>query len=112
MNLEEIREYCLSKLMTDEAMPFDDETIVFRVGGKIFAMLALEKSAINLKCDPDKAVELRERYQDIVPGYHCNKKHWNTVFLERDLSKNLIKEMVDHSYDLVYKSLPKNKKEL
>ncbi|MDR2083573.1 MAG: MmcQ/YjbR family DNA-binding protein [Bacteroidales bacterium] len=111
MNIEEIREYCLSKPLTDEAMPFDDDTLVFRVGNKIFAMLALEKPLFNLKCDPDWAMELRERYHEITPGYHMNKKHWNSVSLSGSLSNDLIKELIDHSYDLVYKSLPKSIKD-
>ncbi|MDL2228239.1 MmcQ/YjbR family DNA-binding protein [Bacteroidales bacterium OttesenSCG-928-K03] len=112
MNIEDIREYCLSKPMADEAMPFDDETLVFRVGEKMFALIALEKAAaVNLKCDPERALDLRERHHEITEGYHMSKKHWNTVSLLGNLSDKFIIELIDHSYDLVYKSLPKKIKD-
>ena len=111
MNIEEIREYCLSKPMTDEALPFDDETLVFRVCKKMFALIGLEKAAaVNLKCEPERAIELREKHHEITAGYHMNKKHWNTVSLLGNLSDKIIKELIDHSYDLVYNSLPKSQK--
>lgn len=107
MDIEAIRAYCLTKKGTEEGFPFDDTTLVIRVGGKIFILISLEGDpSMNLKCDPDQAIDLREANPAIVPGYHMNKKHWNTVMLDGSLSKNLILEMIDHSYDLVLKSLP------
>lgn len=108
MNIEDIREYCLSKKGADESFPFDEDTLVFKVGGKMFALMSLEEGAsINLKCEPEKAIELRERYLEIKPGYHMNKKHWNTVLYNGSLSDKMIKELIDHSYSLVVKGLPK-----
>ncbi len=102
MNIEEIRDYCLSKEGADEALPFDDDTLVFRVNKKIFLLVSLDNpSTINLKCNPEKAVELREHFSEITPGYHMNKVHWNTVALDGTLSSSMIKEMIDHSYQLV-----------
>lgn len=106
MNTEDIRAYCLLKKAVTEGFPFDDETLVFKVGGKIFALLALENGRINLKCDPEKAIELREQYNSITPGYHMNKQHWNTL-IPNELPNKLIAELIDHSYDLVLKSLPR-----
>jgi predicted DNA-binding protein (MmcQ/YjbR family) len=89
-------------------MPFGVETLVFKVGGKIFALTDINSFAsINLKCDPENAVELRDQYPFIKPGYHMNKKHWNTVLLDSSLSNTLLKELIDHSYGLVYAGLPK-----
>lgn len=108
MNIEEIRDYCLSKPATTEGFPFGEDTLVFKVHDKIYALANLNKShSINLKCDPEKAIQLREQYTEIIPGFHMNKKHWNTVNLEGLLSVELIKELIDHSYDLVWGSLPK-----
>lgn len=109
MNIEKIRTYCLSKPHTNESFPFGDQTLVFKVHDKIFALLGLEPPfSINLKCDPDRAIELRETYPDvIIPGYHMNKKHWNTVKLDANLSKDFISELIDHSYELVTAKLPK-----
>jgi len=108
MNIEDIREYCLSKKGADESFPFDEDTLVFKVGDKMFALMSLEEGAsINLKCEPEKAIELRERYLEIKPGYHMNKKHWNTVLYNGSLSDKMIKELIDHSYSLVVKGLPK-----
>lgn len=102
MNIEEIRDYCLAKEGADEALPFDDDTLVFRVNKKIFLLVSLDNpSTINLKCNPEKAVELREHFSEITPGYHMNKVHWNTVVLDGTLSSSMIKEMIDHSYQLV-----------
>lgn len=107
MNIEEVRGYCLSKKGAIEGFPFDDTTLVVKVGDKIFALLNLEgESSINLKCDPSKAIELREIYASIIPGYHMNKKHWNTVMLDGSLPNDLILVMLDDSYDLVFNSLP------
>jgi predicted DNA-binding protein (MmcQ/YjbR family) len=106
MDVEEIRGYCLSKKGTDEGFPFDDSTLVIKVGGKIFALISLNGDpSMNLKCNPDRAIDLREVNPAIIPGYHMNKKHWNTVILDGSLSNSLIMEMIDHSYDLVFQSL-------
>ncbi len=107
MDIEEIRAYCISKNGTEESFPFDDTTLVIKVGGKIFILLNLEGDfSMNLKCNPERAIELREANPAIIPGWHMNKKHWNTVVLDGSLPKKLIFEMIDHSYDLVFKSLP------
>jgi predicted DNA-binding protein (MmcQ/YjbR family) len=107
MNVEEVRGYCLSKKGAIEGFPFDDTTLVVKVGDKIFALLNLEgPPSINLKCDPVKALELREIYPSVIPGYHMNKKHWNTVMLDGSLPNELIISMLDDSYELVFNSLP------
>ncbi len=109
MNIEEYRNYCLSKPCVTEHFPFDETTLVFKVCNKIFTISGLERMppAINLKCDPERAVELREEYDGkILPGYHMNKKHWNTVEIEQ-LPQKFIEELIDHSYDLIIQSLPK-----
>ena len=107
MNIEEVRSYCLSCKGAIESFPFDDTTLVVKVGGKIFVLFNLEgERSINLKCDPDRAIELRESYPAIVPGYHMNKKHWNTVYLDGSLPDDLICKMIGHSYQLVLQSLP------
>ena len=110
MNLETFYEYCLSKNGVTEHFPFDEETLVFKVGGKMFALSSLtqwEKGipSVNLKCNPDYAQELRAQYDDIKPGWHMSKIHWNTIEINRDVPDSLIKELIDHSYDLVFKSL-------
>lgn len=111
MDLEKIREYCLSKLGVTECFPFDQQTLVFKVGGKMFALIDVEiPESINVKCDPEKAIELRERYPAILPGYHMNKKHWNTVQLNQGLSDQLILSFLDESYQLVYQSLTKKQR--
>lgn len=109
MNLEDFRQYCLSKPGTSEDLPFDENTLVFRVGTKIFALTNIDDPtlSVNLKCDPERAIELRENYEGITPGYHMNKKHWNTVVPDNTISDNLLIELTDHSYDLVLKSLKK-----
>jgi predicted DNA-binding protein (MmcQ/YjbR family) len=108
MTLGFLREYCLSKPRTTEETPFDENTLCFKVGGKIFAIVDIELfESVNLKCDPDRAVELRDQYQGIVPGYHMNKKHWITVGCKGQVPDLLILELVDHSYQLVFQSLPK-----
>lgn len=113
MNIEEFRIYCLSKKGVTESFPFGEQTLVFKVMEKIFALTGLDKfpASANLKCDPERAIELREEYDGlIIPGYHMNKKHWNTVELERSLPSKLLTELIDHSYDLVVKSLTKKLK--
>jgi predicted DNA-binding protein (MmcQ/YjbR family) len=112
MNLETYYEYCLSKKGVTEHFPFDEDTLVFKVGGKMFALSSLKQwekgdPSVNLKCDPDRAQELRAQYDDIKPGYHMSKIHWNTIALNKDASDSLIKELIDHSYELVFKSLTK-----
>lgn len=108
MYLEEIRTYCLDKPFTEETFPFDHITLVFKVAGKMFALIDVEEAeSINLKCEPEHAIELRERYEGITPGYHMNKKHWNTVRLDGSIDLRLVYELIDHSYELVYQSLPK-----
>lgn len=108
MHIEQIREYCLSKKGTTESFPFDENTLVFKVGNKIFLLIGLlNADSFNVKCDPEKAVSLREEFTEIIPGYHMNKKHWNTVYLNGKLTTKQLEEMIDHSYDLVLKSLPK-----
>ena len=112
MNLETYYEYCLSKKGVTEHFPFDEDTLVFKVGGKMFALSSLlqwEKGApsLNLKCDPERAQELRAEYDSIQPGFHMSKIHWNTIAVNQDVPNTLLKELIDHSYDLVFKSLTK-----
>ncbi|MCK5443349.1 MAG: MmcQ/YjbR family DNA-binding protein [Maribacter sp.] len=112
MNIEVFREYCLSKKGITEEFPFDESTLVFKVMGKMFALVALERipSQANLKCDPEWAIALREEHDGVItPGYHMSKVHWNTIFLE-ELPPNLIRNLVDHSYDLVVSKLTKKLK--
>lgn len=102
MDVVSLREYCISKKSVTESFPFDDETLVFKVSGKIFALVSLEGDlTINLKCDPSLALELRERYPAVTPGYHMNKVHWNTILLDGSIPDKEILKWVDHSYDLV-----------
>lgn len=110
MNIEEFREYCLSKKGVEETFPFGEETLVFKVMGKMFALAGLEynPAQANLKCDPERSIELREEFDGLIrPGYHMSKVHWNTVELERNIPQKLILELIDHSYELVVKSLTK-----
>lgn len=107
MNVEEFREYCISKPGVTEEFPFDETTLVFKVMGKMFALTNLEGAwGLSLKCDPARAIELREEYPAIQPGYHMNKVHWNTVNVDGSLSRKFIQELVDHSYQLVVDKLP------
>ncbi|MCX6333421.1 MAG: MmcQ/YjbR family DNA-binding protein [Bacteroidia bacterium] len=104
MNIEFLREYCISKKDVTESLPFGDETLVFKRAGKIFLLANLDGDLyINLKCDPALAVELRERYASVIPGYHMNKKHWNTVFADGTIPDKEILEWIDHSYNIVAK---------
>ncbi|HMN88627.1 MAG TPA: MmcQ/YjbR family DNA-binding protein [Saprospiraceae bacterium] len=109
MDIETFRAYCLAKKGVEETFPFDDVTLVFKVMGKIFAITGLDNSTftVNLKCDPNRAIELREQYPEVQPGWHMNKQHWNTVSFEGSLGDRSLKELIDHSYDLIIKSLPK-----
>ena len=108
MDLAKFRGYCLSKADATEGAPFGPDTLVFKVGGKIFAITSLDEvpARANLKCDPDLALELRDRYEEVRPGYHMNKKHWNTVELESAIPDGEIRKMIDHSYELVAKKVP------
>ncbi len=113
MNVENVREYCLSKQGVTESFPFDEYTLVFKVMNKMFALVPLERipSQVNLKCDPEWAISLREEYDGIIiPGYHMSKTHWNTLFLEQ-VPPEFIRELIDHSYDLVVAKLSKKLKE-
>ena len=103
MHIEDFRTYCLKKPGVDEAFPFGEDTLVLRVKGKIFAITGLDQEdfRVNLKCDPQYAIELRDRYTQIIPGWHMNKKHWNTVYFEEGLPDDLLRSLIDHSYDLV-----------
>ena len=106
MDIEAIRSFCLALPHCTEDFPFDEDTLVFRVGGKIFAILPLLKlHEINLKCDPDKARDLREKYSFIRPGFHMNKKHWNTISFGSIPNHQIIQELIIHSYELVYEGL-------
>lgn len=118
MHIEELREFCVSQKQVSESFPFDNQTLVFKVVDKIFVLLALDawdkgEQRMNLKCDPELAQELREKYpQTVLPGYHMNKKHWNTLLIHTgDLSEKRIKDLILHSYDLVVSKLPKSKRD-
>jgi len=109
MNVEEFRVYCLAKEGVTEEFPFDETTLVFKVAGKIFAITGLDdpEFKVNLKCDPDRSVLLREEYESIRPGWHMNKRHWNTVHVDGSFPDRLFIELIDHSYDLVVQGLPR-----
>jgi predicted DNA-binding protein (MmcQ/YjbR family) len=112
MTIDVFYEYCLSKKGVTEHFPFDEDTLVFKVGGKMFALSSLKEwesnnPSVNLKCDPERAMELRGQFDDIQPGYHMSKVHWNTVKVNGSLPDAFLKELIDHSYDLVFKSLTK-----
>ncbi len=108
MNIESFRTYCLAKPEVTEGFPVDNQTLVFKVLGKMFALTDVDKFvSVNLKCDPEKAVLLRERYSGVLPGYHMNKRHWNTVLMDGSVDDPLVITLVDHSYDLVVAKLPK-----
>ena len=109
MDLAQFRKYCLSKPRATESAPFGPDVLVFKVSDKMFALAALDEmpTTVNLKCDPDLALELRDRYEQVTPGYHMNKKHWNSVGIEGGIPDPELRKMIDHSYDLVIKGLPK-----
>ncbi|HMQ48767.1 MAG TPA: MmcQ/YjbR family DNA-binding protein [Saprospiraceae bacterium] len=109
MDIETFRLYCLAKPGVEESFPFGEDTLVFKVYGKIFAITGLDNPVfeVNLKCDPDRAIELRENHEEIRPGWHMNKQHWNTVFFEGELDDAFLQELIDHSYTLIYNSLSK-----
>ena len=108
MDLAQFREYCLNKPGAAEGTPFGSDVLVFKVGGKMFALAALDDlpTTVNLKCDPDLALDFRDRYEQVTPGYHMNKKHWNTVEIDTGIPDAELRKMIDHSYELVAKSLP------
>lgn len=112
MDIETFRTYCLSKKEVSESFPFDEETLVFKVLNKVFAICSLSKKpfSVNLKCDPEKAIDLRELHSEITPGYHMNKKHWNTVVFEGNLPSELLLELTDHSYECVVLKMTKKER--
>ena len=112
MDLPDAISHFLSKSGAEETTPFGPDVLVYKVGGKVFALTdpAQFPARINLKCDPERAVILRDEHESIIPGYHMNKRHWNTLVLDGSLSTKLVKELIDHSYDLVVASLPKSKR--
>lgn len=111
MNIEVYRDYCLSKKGVTESFPFDKSTLVFKVMNKMFALTDVDTFAfINLKCDPERAIELREQYNGIKPGYHMNKRLWNSVYTNHDVTDKMMYELIDHSYQLIVDSLPKKLK--
>lgn len=118
MTVDSVREYCLTKKGSSEDFPFDQDTLVFKVLGKMFALVPLEnwergEASINLKCDPDYAIELRERYTSIEPGFHMSKVHWNSVYLYRgEIDRDFLFELIDHSYDKVVEKMTKKDKTL
>jgi len=108
MNIEEFREYCLSKKEVTECFPFDNVTLVFKVNGKMFALTNTDgEFSLNLKCDPEKAIDLREHYPCVLPGYHMDKRHWNTIIVDGTTDDKLLKEWIDNSYELVLKKIKK-----
>ena len=113
MNVEEIREYCISKPAVTEGFPFNDTALVFKVAGKMFALLDLSEDTrgISLKCDPELAIELREQHSEVTPAWHFNKRHWNGVSLKSSISDSLLIDWINHSYTIVVDSLPKSKRE-
>ena len=109
MNIEELRDHCIAKKGVEETLPFGPETLVFKVRGKAFLLTGLDSRPLqfNVKCDPEKAIELREKYSNVLPGYHMNKKHWNTVIADGTVPDKKLKEWIDHSYEMVVKGLTK-----
>lgn len=114
MDIEQFRAYCFTKKGVTEDFPFDEVTLCVRVAGKIFAITGLdsERFTVNLKCDPDYALELREQHPEVQPGWHTSKKHWNTVDFEGALDDRMLRHLLDHSYDMVVKSLTKAQRAL
>jgi len=110
-DLADVRAYCLTKPNVTEGTPFGPDTLVFKVSGKMFALASLDAipPRVNLKCDPERALDLRDRYEEVQPGYHMNKKHWNTVELGGGIPEAELRSMIDHSYDLVVARLPKRR---
>ncbi|MFT6166780.1 MAG: putative DNA-binding protein (MmcQ/YjbR family) [Vicingaceae bacterium] len=112
MNIEEIRGYCIQKKGVTESFPFDDKALFFKAMNKLFVLTNVENcESVNLKCDPEKALELREQFMGIQEGYHMSKKHWNTLLLESDVKRSLLLELIDHGYNLIVSRLTKKEKE-
>jgi predicted DNA-binding protein (MmcQ/YjbR family) len=116
MNIQQLYEFCLSKKGVTEHFPFDEDTLVFKVGGKMFCLASLKEweagnPSLNLKCNPERAIELREQYEAIKPGYHMSKVHWNTVSVNTDVPQKVLIDLINHSYDLVFSSLTKKLQE-
>ncbi|HEK19199.1 MULTISPECIES: MmcQ/YjbR family DNA-binding protein [unclassified Mucilaginibacter] len=111
MHIEDLRDYCLAKPGVTESFPFGEDILVFKVGDKVFLLTGLNDHSFNVKCDPEKAIELREQFSEVMPGFHMNKKHWNTVRTDGSLTNKQLKEMIDHSYELVFAALPKKVRE-
>ena len=116
MNIQQLYEYCLSKKGVTEHFPFDEDTLVFKVAGKMFCLVSLKdwengNPTVNLKCDPNYAIELREKFESVTPGYHSNKKHWNTVFVNKEVDDKKIIHFINHSYELVVAGLLKKERE-
>lgn len=113
MNIETLREYCLSKKSVTEGFPFGEDTLVFKVMGKIFLLISLRMVPLqfNVKSKPEEAIALREHYESVLPGYHMNKNHWNTVIVDGNIPVGVIRKMIDDSYKLVVQSLPKKLRE-
>ena len=112
MNIEDLRDYCLQKPGVTEGLPFGPEVLVFKVGDKIFLLTSLDTAdRFNVKCDPELAIELREKFTEVQPGYHMNKKLWNTVYMSGSLSNSQLHQMIDHSYTLIFNSLPQKIKD-
>jgi predicted DNA-binding protein (MmcQ/YjbR family) len=112
MNVESLHEYCLSKPGAEDTLPFGPDTVVYKVGGNAFLLTDLDSEDLrfNVKCDPEKAIELREEFDCVLPGYHMNKKHWNTIVVNGSVADKQLKEWIDHSYELVTSSFVKKKK--
>lgn len=111
MNIEQLRDFCLGLPLVEEKFPFDQNTLVFYIAGKMFCLFDVDNfESINLKCDPDKALELRATYEAVKPGYHMNKKHWNTISVNQDVNDSLLEEWIKDSYNLVILTLPKSKR--
>lgn len=105
MTIDQLRDYALAKHDTEETLPFGPDVLVMKVWGKVFLLISLDTIPVqfNAKCDPERAIELREQYASILPGYHMNKQHWNTIILDGSVPMKLVKELIDHSYELVTK---------
>ena len=117
MDIQQLYEFCLNKKGVTEHFPFDEDTLVFKVGGKMFCLTSLREwengtPSLNLKCNPERAIALREQYEAVKPGYHMSKVHWNTVSVHLDVSSKLLIELINHSYDLVFDSLTKKLQEV
>ena len=111
MHIEELRDFCLSLPLVEEKFPFDQETLVFYIAGKMFCLANINQfDSVNVKCDPEKAIELREKFHAVLPGYHMNKKNWNTIKVNEDAQNTMIKDWIKDSYNLVILTLPKSKR--